>query len=455
MTSDAQPDSGTRLRGLWLRLAQVGWVLIALLSMGLFALGTVAQFHHLRKPCTEVPVEEQADCWPTEHALNQFGFTWDDLAVYYTTVATAALAPLPLLGWLVFWRKPGNVVGLLFSLAMVTTGSVSLSRFLVGDLLRAYPDLSLPALFVQFLGSMAPLLYASLFPDGRFVPSWMRWLVLLWAGRSLHFSVLLFVEPSLSGSFLTKLLSLAFVPFMAVSVYAVLYRYRRVAGPLQRQQIKWIVVGAVIVIPISTGGYILNQFWQPGFIDLFIVAVYSPLFYLSILFLAVCLGISIFRYRLWDIDLIIRRTLIYGTMTAALAGIYFGSVVLLQSGFRGLTGQESQVAIVLSTLAIAALFVPVRRHIQQVIDRRFYRSKYDAEKVLSAFGATVREEVDLERLTDRLLAVVQETMQPAQVSLWLKTSPPPAAPPLLTPQRQESPLRSASGGLRTGPGGEA
>jgi hypothetical protein len=144
-------------------------------------------------------------------------------------------------------------------------------------------------------------------------------------------------------------------------------------------------------------------------------------FILSGLFPPIAIGVAVLRHRLWDIDLIIRRTLVYSILTMILTLIYFGSVVVLQNMLAFFFQLDSSnVAIVLSTLAIAALFTPLRGHIQERIDRRFYRQKYNAEKVLAAFSTTLRDEVDFDRLADLILEVVQETMQPAQVSLWLR-----------------------------------
>jgi hypothetical protein len=136
--------------------------------------------------------------------------------------------------------------------------------------------------------------------------------------------------------------------------------------------------------------------------------------------LPLSVALSILRYRLWDIDLLIRRTLVYGVLTALLALLYFGLVVLLEGVLRSLVGSSGQVATVISTLAIAALFNPLRRRIQDFIDRRFYRRKYDAEQALAAFAAAARNETDLEQLSRRLTSAIQETLQPEQVSLWIK-----------------------------------
>jgi ADP-ribosylglycohydrolase len=151
-------------------------------------------------------------------------------------------------------------------------------------------------------------------------------------------------------------------------------------------------------------------------------ALWNLLFVASFAALYVAVGMAIFRYRLYDIDIIINRTLVYGSLTATLALVYFGGVAITQAIFHALTAQEQQpqLAIVVSTLVIAALFNPLRRRIQSFIDRRFYRRKYNAAKTLEAFSAKLRHETDLDSLSADLVGVVRETMQPAHVSLWLR-----------------------------------
>jgi hypothetical protein len=161
-----------------------------------------------------------------------------------------------------------------------------------------------------------------------------------------------------------------------------------------------------------------------------LVAAGALVFTLPLMGLPIAVGVAILRHRLYDIDLLVNRTLVYGSLTAVLAATYLGGVVLMQGAFRTLTGQESQLAIVASTLLIAALFVPLRRRVQSFIDRRFYRKKYDAARTLQDFSTRLRERTDLDGLNAELLGVVWETVQPAHTSLWLR--------PASEPDRKEA-----------------
>ena len=200
---------------------------------------------------------------------------------------------------------------------------------------------------------------------------------------------------------------------MVASAVSLIVRTRR-AGRVERQQIKWLAYGgAVVVGAVFVGGVIAVWIGEVGI----------SLITIGLLGVPISTGVAIARYRLYEIDIIINRTLVYGTLTAILAGVYFGGVTTTQALFRTLTSQEElpQLVVVASTLLIAALFNPLRRRIQSFIDRRFYRSKYDARKTLDAFSAKLRDETNLDALSNDLVGMVRETMQPAHVSLWLRT----------------------------------
>jgi len=203
------------------------------------------------------------------------------------------------------------------------------------------------------------------------------------------------------------------LPLTIAALVSLVLRFLR-AKERERQQIKWLTYGTAIMAVLVVGSiFVLNDPNSP---------ISTLVFDLAIMLLPLSIGISILRNQLYDIDRLINRTLVYGSLTSILALIYFGCVVLLQNLVNGLTGQagQSPLIIVGSTLAIAALFQPLRRRIQAIIDRRFYRRKYDAARTVEAFSATLRNEVDLSQLSEHLITAVQETMQPTYVSLWLR-----------------------------------
>ena len=434
MITEAAPSNLPNLRGYWLWLARIICVLIALLSISMFVVGTVDFDNTLRAPCRVLLAHFQPDCLVTENALRQVGLTWDDLANFYTPIATVTVLPLILIGCLVFWRKSGNTVALLFSLILVITASTANPHMLANFLLirSLGPDLRIPATCLYFLGNMAPAIIFCLFPDGRFLPRWARWLFILWTGLNLYdlqnvISGLSGYHPFFGDSLWDKLFARPLnILLIMVGIYALIFRYRYAAGPLQRQQLKWVTVALVVGAIFQIGFNILEQTWQPGFFELFMVLIYEPLYYLSVLFMAVCFGISISRYRLWDIDILSNRTLVYSLLTAIIVGIYVIVVGILgtaiQERSRGLiSGWEisynriaaeawaRRINVVISVLAtglVAILFQPLRNRLQRGINRLMFGERDNPYAVLSRLG----QRLEAAYAPDSVLATIVETV---------------------------------------------
>jgi len=269
--------------------------------------------------------------------------------------------------------------------------------------------------FAGIATSLLIFLWFFLFPDGHFVPRVMRWIFLLFVATQVW---RLFQTEQYEQRF-----ALVGLFVFGSILVAQIYRYRH-SSVAQRQQIKWVIYGIVVgLVPLLLFFVLFLAFLNASSPVSSTVALNfygNFLWYFFLMVLPLSITLAILRSRLFDIDVIIRKTLVYSILTGLLALIYFGGVVLLQQLTRSITGAASDVAIVVSTLVIAALFFPLRRRVQNAIDRRFYRRKYDAAKTLAAFSATVRDEVELDKLTAELLNVVSETMQPASVSLWLR-----------------------------------
>jgi LytS/YehU family sensor histidine kinase len=216
-----------------------------------------------------------------------------------------------------------------------------------------------------------------------------------------------------------------FIPLSLLSVLvAQVYRYRRISTPRERQQTKWAVFGFVLAILLIAVYALIGFLLPPSIQNNPVLTALNPVFPVALTLIPIFLAIAVLRSRLWDIDTIINKALVYGLLTGLLAALYVGLVLGLQALLGGLLHQTNAIALVVSTLVIAGLVHPLRRRIQRIIDRHFYRRKYDAARMLAAFSATLRNEVDLATLSEHLVAVVEETMQPAFISLWLR---PPAS----------------------------
>jgi hypothetical protein len=356
---------------------------------------------------------------------------WRDQAVSLVGIVGA-----PILGGLIASRRPRNPYGWVW---LGFGMGFALQQFAASYAAYALvePDtLVAPLTISRVLGlgnqvalALAPFLFL-LFPTGR-LPS-RRWRPLAWisalSGVTILVLVFLFDNPDqVGGTIGIVAAGVVFVIFatIALSALSLLFRYRRASG-MERQQLKWVAFTAVLAGSFLVGQQlawlaailVVNSFGGelPGLnrsLENLLTVTFNVCLYAGV-------GIAILRYRLYDIDIIINRTLVYGSLTVSLALVYLGGVISLQGVLRALTGQGSQLAIVASTLAIAALFNPLHRRIQSFIDRRFYRSKYDARKTLEEYSTKLRDETDLDELRGGLVRVVRETVQPEHVSLWLR-----------------------------------
>jgi hypothetical protein len=404
--SDRSGAPRTRLRGRRLILARVAWLAVVSLLVVLFLARLPAFYTALQTVCTGTVCGFAQPSPDSALALQKLGFSAGAYAAF-TFALTLALAFVCFtLGAVIFWRRSDDWMALLVALAVVATFTLNENVYGM-DMNSAW---GWPAMILFVFGFGMYLLVFSLFPDGRFVTRWARWLLLCWPVAVIHYFIFM-------DSLFFPLASLAALGLLMI---AQVYHYRTAASPLQRQQTKWVIFGACVAVIIAVGLILLAYiFLSPEQAGSFYRLVITPAFFIMVLIVPLCLALAILRYRLYDIDLLINRTLVYGTLTVLLALVYFGLIFALQYLLRGIISQNNDVAIVISTLAIAALFQPLRSRIQAIIDRHFYRRKYDAARTLAAFNATIRDEVDLNQLGIKLMAVVEETMQPAHVSLWL------------------------------------
>jgi hypothetical protein len=326
------------------------------------------------------------------------------------------------MGLLVFWRRQSDPRAVRMSTLTALIGP-GLGGFYLG-LAQHQPEWWLISRIIQVVSMTGLLVLVLVIPTGQVKPRWTLWpilyLIILNAINQFFPSSAL----AFGGWSIPLILGLFFGPLLASLGAIPVYRYRHVLTGVERQQFKWVGVGiatfTACMVLLLLHGFSCRGPLAPAQ-EVRCSAAGTIGYGLAPLAMPIFIGVAILRSRLWDIDVIIRRTLIYSALTGILAVAYFGGILVLQSLFGALTGErQNTLATVLSTLAIAALAGPMRRRVQEAIDRRFYRRKYDAARTLAGFGAQARDVVELEQLTDTLLVVVEETMQPAQASMWVR-----------------------------------
>src|ERR671910_2275842 len=428
MSTRASPPS--TLHGHLLLLARLAWVAAAITALAIVLFSVPSSIEHYRSVCT-APTEvcsERALDQPTQptqegvRALREVGLSVHSYAVLNVVIDKIFQLVWFAVGALIFLRRSDDRMAILTSLFLVTFGTVAVDTTDADALVTSQPAWWLPVQGVQIVGEVCVVLFFLLFPNGRFVPHWTRWLAVAF----IAFVVSRDQFPGFySGSPALQMVSeWVFIGYVVCLLWSQIYRYRRSSSEAQRRQTKWVVFGTTLAIVGTFPSRVPLDFSLVDGDTPFVLLVLKVGFALSFLLLPLSMGVAVLRSHLFDIDVVINRTLVYGSLTVALVALYFVGIVVLQRLFVALTGEKSTLAVVASTLVIAALFTPLRRRIQSFIDRRFYRSKYDARKTLEAFSAKLRDETDLDALRDDLVGVVRGTMQPAHVSLWLRSEPP-------------------------------
>ena len=417
MTPHKRDAVNARLQGHWPAFARVAWGVLLLLGLSVASIPTYfASLHHILNTPSPPDFGGPLTSSTGMQDLRAVGLSLDFYASYNVLLNIVLLLASVAVGLVIFLRRFDTRIALLASFTLIlfpTAGNTV-------NLATLPPTWTLLVQSVHSLSEVCLGLFFYLFPGGQFVPRWVRWLTV---GLIAYWAAAVFLSTSQLS------IPLRFMLFFGLGVSQVLvqvYRYRRVSSPLERQQTRWVVFG----IAVALGGIgieiVVLYALLPLFFHLsaFVYMIGSAMITFLLLFFPLSLSIAILRSRLWDIDIIINRTLVYGTLTVVLALLYIGLIFALQFLLRGIVNQTSTPAIIASTLVIAALFHPLRRRLQTSIDRRFYRQTYDAARVIAAFTSTLREEIDLDQLHERLIAAVRESLFPRSVALWLRATAP-------------------------------
>ncbi|MDQ4076073.1 MAG: SpoIIE family protein phosphatase [Chloroflexota bacterium] len=407
-------ETDMRLRGVTLHVARVLWLAGVALAVGLFVWALPSYVDALYREAVAVGGRGGMPISTTLYVGLRAG------------LAVALLLAFAVPALLIVWRKSDEWLGLFISLTGFLYGAyITLP---LDTLPSANPWLYALANLVQVGGWWSAVLFFYLFPDGRLVPRWTRALVVASAAWGLLW--LLFPQSRFNHAnpYTLPLPNvLIHLAWFVSGLLAQRARYRLTPDPVQRQQTRWFVLSLQVVVVTYPIPVLLPRLLsalglaQPG--DLLYIVTGEPLYALILLGLPSLLTFSILRYRLWDIDVLINRTLVYGSLTVLLGSFYGGSILLLQALLHRVAQQESVLAVAASTLALTALFNPARRRVQRAVDRRFYREKYDAQQALAQFSATLRDDssADLSWLGHQLVALVEQILAPTHTALWLLT----------------------------------
>jgi hypothetical protein len=415
-----------RLTGKQGSIVRILWLLAIAAYLGLWGIGTYERFFGPLPDCAAVLCDNLEFSAGDVQVLQQLNLpeyinpnVWKALEVPYSL-------GFFLIAGLIYLRRSDHAVGLLLSFCLVYLGTMLFSTA-DDPLRRSYPGLLAAASVLDIMGVTSLVLVLLTFPDGRILSKRLAWVT----GGFIAFVIALPLATGgssrLQGPDVSPLATAAwlmvFMTMIGIGVRSQVHRYRNVSSSIQRQQTKWVVFGmAGYLIVVLLWGYIGYAYppSEPSPTRVRLVLLATPTILVLSSLVPLSIAFAILRYRLFDIDRLINRTLVYAILSGMLALTYLFGVVVLQELLDALGLGRAPIAVVASTLVIAAMFAPLRRRVQGFIDRRFYRRRYDIEQTLAQFGARMRDGIEVDSLLSELLEVAEDTLQPEHASIWIK-----------------------------------
>ncbi|MGH3147255.1 MAG: hypothetical protein ACRDTR_15770, partial [Rubrobacter sp.] len=414
-----RPQTDTRLHGRFLVLARAAWVVVAVLAVGLFVAAIPAELALLRVPCP-TPICVTGQLSPAGlTALEDLGLTPSLYAAYSVAMDVLFATVYGAVAGLIFWRKSDDRMALFVSLALLTFGTATFT-FTIAALAAKHPAWEMPVAFLHFLGAASFGLFLYLFPDGRFVPRWVRWVALVWLVWQLaeHFFPRWVSDPN-AWQDLTE--TVVWLGAVGTVIYSQIHRYRHASSPVQRQQIKWVVFGISAAIAgflginmaLAASGAEMPT--SPGELVAYLVG-YTFIGYLAVLLIPVSIGIAVLRNHLFDIDLIINRTLVYGALTASVVLLY----VLVVGALGELLKVSGNVIISLIATGLAAvLFQPLRDRLQRGVNHLMYGERDEPYSILSRLGQRLESTLAPHAVLPAVVRTIAEALKLPYVTIEL------------------------------------
>ena len=411
-------------KSLYLWIARGIWILLALMAVVIFIASNSGLYTVWRQPCDTRKPEEQARCIELEQAVTELGLKRSFFSIYWPLGQTVEVLPWLITGIFIFWKKSDGLFELFFSLMLVMVIPLAIDGDIRTDAVHFYPNLLPIAKSGNYIASLLLILWYR-FPDGRFIPRWLRWSAIVWI--AIQSGAYFFTDTALNLYNLPSPRSDLINPLFAASfIYSAAYRYRHIADPTQKQQIKWVVFSVSILAALASINYLKDALINLGIIlwntHILIIwwLTYWPIFFLSSMFVGISLGYSLLRYRLWDVDTFISRAIVYGSLTGILGLVGFAVIPLINYALtQALGNQSGMLAVLVSALPIAALYNPIHERLQHWVEKCFKPEEMDFENTFIEFTSELRSLFTVKELSALLAQHAVDQLDIAHASVFL------------------------------------